>query len=374
MKRAYFLLIVLSVIFQTVAGCNPAEEAAAESTEHGEQAEHERHTVWLTSPRQEDVTITQQYVCQIHSRKHIEVCALQSGYLEEIPVKEGQKVTAGEPLFRIIPTLYEARLEAEKAEAQVARIEFNNTKKLVAENVVSSQELALAEAKLAKAEAQVKLAEVELNFTVIKAPFDGIIDRLLEQQGSLVDEGDELTTLSDNSTMWVYFNVPEAQYLDYMADEKNATATHEIELVLANGRTFPQSGTIGAIEANFNNETGNIAFRATFPNPKGLLRHGETGKVLMSVMLEKALIIPQKATFEILDKKHVFVVDEHNVVKMRRIEIAEELPHLYVVASGLSDKERILLEGLRKVRDGDEIDIDYKEPVDVIAHLDLPAE
>ncbi|HPF40190.1 MAG TPA: efflux RND transporter periplasmic adaptor subunit [Phycisphaerae bacterium] len=375
MKRAYILLIVLSAIFQTVAGCNPAEEAAAESTEHGEQAEHERHTVWLTSPRQQDVTITQQYVCQIHSRKHIEVCALQSGYLEEISVREGQKVTAGEPLFRIIPTLYEARLEAEKAEAQVARIEFNNTKKLVAENVVSSQELALAEAKLAKAEAQVKLAEVELNFTVIKAPFDGIIDRLLEQQGSLVDEGDELTTLSDNSLMWVYFNVPEAQYLDYMADEKNATATHTVELVLANGRTFPQSGTIGAIEANFNNETGNIAFRADFPNPNFLLRHGQTGKVLIHRISQDALVIPQRATFTILAKRFVYVVGEDGIVRQREIGVEHELDDIFVIESGLTRDDKFVIEGVAQVHDGQKLEkFEFRSPEEALSNQKFHAE
>ena len=137
-----------------------------------------------------------------------------------------------------------------------------------------------------KANAKAKLAQAELNFATVKAPFDGIIDRLHDQHGSLVKEGEILTTLSDNSLMWVYFNVPEARYLEYMADVSQDKEDQQIELVLANGNKFQQLGKIGAIEADFNNETGNIPFRADFPNPDRLLRHGQTGNVLIQPSVE----------------------------------------------------------------------------------------
>src|SRR4029079_17449584 len=164
--------------------------------------------------------------------------------LEEIQIKEGQAVKQGDLMFKLIPTLYQARLDSEVAEAQLAQIEFNNTKNLFDQHVVSDKEVALAQAKLAKATAQVQLARTELNFTDIKAPFDGIIDRLHEQQGSLIEEGDMLTSLSDNNVMWVYFNVPEARYLEYKADlakQKDDGDLH-IELVLANANKFEQTG------------------------------------------------------------------------------------------------------------------------------------
>jgi len=170
---------------------------------------------------------------------------------------------------------------------------------------------------------------------------------------SLIDEGDLLTTLSDNATMWVYFNVSETEYLGYKAREKEDNPT--AKLFLADGQEFGQVGAIETIEADFNNETGNIAFRAAFPNPDGLLRHGATGKVQMTVPVHNALIVPQRSTFEVLDRKFVYVVDAHNVVKAREIAVAHEMPHAYVVEKGLSETDRILIDGLRKVRDGDEI-------------------
>ena len=129
------------------------------------------------------MTLTQQYVCQIHSQRHIKVRALETGYLEAITVREGQSVKAGDQLFSVIPTLYQARLNAELAEAELVRIEFNNTKRLWHDKVVSEQAVKLIQAKLAKAEAKAELAGAELGFTSVKAAFDGIVDRLHHQQG-----------------------------------------------------------------------------------------------------------------------------------------------------------------------------------------------
>lgn len=333
-----------------------------------EKQSHQEHSnIVVTSPKAQDVLITQRYVCQIHSRRHIQVCALASGYLEEIPVKEGQAVKQGDVMFKILPTLYKAKLDAELAEAQLAELEYKNTQRLFEQKVVSHQEVALYEAKLAKARAKANLAQAEMNFTLVRAPFPGIIDRLHEQLGSLIHEGDVLTTLSDNSVMWVYFNVPEARYLEYMAGRNKDKEAERIELVLANGSKFPHTGTIGAIEAEFNNETGNIPFRADFPNPDGLLRHGQTGNVLLHRTLKQATVIPQRATFEILDKLYVYVVGEDGVVHQRPITIQHELDDIFVIESGLGAKDTIVLDGVRQVRDGEKVEYEFRTPEEVLA-------
>jgi membrane fusion protein (multidrug efflux system) len=194
------------------------------------------------------------------------------------------------------------------------------------------------------------------------------MDRFHTRLGSLIDEGELLTTLSDNSRMWVYFNVPEVEYLNYIRKAKS-NGSQKVHLQLANKELFEYSGAVETIEADFNNETGNIAFRATFPNPGSILRHGETGNVLMPVALKGALIIPQKATFEILDKKYVFVIDQNNVVQSRQITVGEEMPHLYVVTEGLQESDKILLEGLRKVKNNDKIKYDFVNPRTVLSSL-----
>lgn len=346
----------------------------AESDEPEGSAHEEGQRIITTTPKVMDVTVTQPYVCQIHSRRHIDVRALVGGYLQEIAVKEGQEVKQGDVLFKILPTLYQAKLDAEVAEAQLAELEYNNTKRLAEQKVVSENEVKLLEAKLAKAKAKVKLANAELNFTNVVAPFDGIVDRLYQQLGSLISEGDVLTTLSDNSVMWVYFNMPEVDYLEYMAGRAQHQGDERIELKLANGKIFSQPGKIGAIEAKFNNENGNLPFRADFPNPDRLLRHGQTGTILISRVLKNALVIPQRATFELLDKKYVYVVDDEGVAHQRLIVEEREKDDIFVIKSGLEPTDRIVLEGVREVKDGEKLVTEYEQPDEVLEHLKFHAE
>jgi membrane fusion protein (multidrug efflux system) len=341
---------------------------------HHEHRQHEEQGRFLvTRPRRSDTELTKEYVAQIRARQHIELRALEKGYVQGIFVDEGQQIARGTRMFQIMPLIYQAEVQKATAEAELTEIEYRNTKLLADKNVVSPNELALAHAKVNKAKAQVSLATTHKSLTEIRAPFDGIMGRFNVRLGSLVNEGDLLTTLSDNSTVWVYFNVTEAEYLQYKS-QPEADRNAPVKLLMANGQIFDEAGKVETIDADFNSGTGNLAFRATFPNPKGLLRHGETGKILTTVPLKDALLIPQKATFDILDKKFVFVIDDNNVVRSRAISIAAELPHVYVVASGLDEHDKILLEGLRKVRDGVAIAVDYKEPSDVFAHLEVSAE
>ncbi len=267
-------------------------------------------------------------------------------------------------MFKIMPIVYQAEMEKAQAEADYAEMEYQNTKDLADKNVVSQKELALGKAKLDKAKAELSLAKAHLSFTDIRAPFDGIMDHFQVRQGSLLDEGDLLTTLSDNSKMWVYFNVPESEYLDYITSAKR-DGHQKVQLQMANHQLFESPGIVETIEADFNNETGNIAFRATFQNPKQILRHGETGNILMPVPLKDAILIPQKATFEILDKKYVYVVDDKHVLTAKQITVAQEMPHLYVVSAGLSPNDKILLEGLGKVKNNEKIEYEF-EPFDKV--------
>lgn len=327
----------------------------------------------VTSPFKMDTSFTKEYVSQIRSVRNIELRAQEKGYLQNIYVDEGQFVKAGQLLFKIMPKIYEAELQKATAETKEAEIEVQNTATLAEKNIVSKNELAMANAKLDAATAELALAKVHLAFTEIRAPFDGNIDRLPLKLGSLIDEGDLLTTLSDNSQMYAYFNVSEPEYLDYEASAKTE-GNKKVSLLLANNEPFKYEGAVETIESEFNNETGSIAFRARFPNSDKLLRHGETGKVQMVVPLKNALVIPQKATYEIQDKIYVFVVDKNNVVKSREITISAEMPDLYVVGSGLAENDKIILEGVQKVKEDDKVAYEYQKPQEVITQLRLKSE
>lgn len=354
MKRIPALMMMAAILF---TGCHQKEHNT-----------HEEVKFTVTSPTKKDTLIFNEYVCQIRSIQHIELRALEKGYLQNIYVDEGQFVKKGQLMFQIMPMIYQAEAKRAEAEVKFAEIEYLNTKSLADSNIVSPNELALSKARLDKAKAEVALAEAHLGFTQIRAPFDGIMDRFNVRLGSLVDEGELLSTLSDNSRMWVYFNVPEAEYLDYITRSKKQNG-QKVKLQMANNRLFDHEGVIETIEADFNNETGNIAFRATFPNPDGVLRHGETGNILMPTVLSDALLIPQQATFEILDKKFVFVVDDNGVVQSRQITVGKEMPHLYQVVDGLSTDDKVLVEGLRKVKNGQHIQVDFVNQNHIVAQL-----
>ncbi len=360
MKRIVIFTCLLGMIYQTSCTTKAAEKV-------------EENKYLITSPVRVDTSFTKEYVSQIRSVRNIEIRAQEKGFLQNIYVDEGQFVKAGQLLFKIMPKLYEAELLKAEAEAKAAEIELQNAKTLADKNIVSKNEQAMAQAKLDQARAQIALAKLHLSFTEIRAPFDGTIDRIPKKLGSLIDEGELMTTLSDNSEMFAYFNVGEPEYLEYQTNAK-IRGSNKVNLLLANNSVLPYKGIVELIEGEFNNETGNIAFRARFPNPEKLLRNGETGKIMMTMPLKNAMVIPQKATYEIQDKIYVFVVDKNNVLKSRNITIAGQIPDLYVINSGLADNERILLEGVQKVKDDEKINFEYQKPEEIISHLRLKAE
>ena len=355
-------LITAALAAAWLAGCHAEEHHAEAPAKFA-----------VTRPLRKATTLTKDYVAKIRAIQHVELRALERGYLQDTYVDEGQLVRRGQPMFQIQPTIYQAEARKAKAELDRTRVELQNAKMLADKNIVSPNEYALAKANFDRAAAELSLAQAHRGLTLIKAPFDGIMGQLQARRGSLLSEGDTLTSLADNRSVWVYFNVSEVEYLDLEAKAPTNQAT-PVGLILANGRKYAHMGKVETIIADFNGESGTIPFRATFPNPQGLLRHGETGKVLMDVPVPDALLVPKKATFDVLDKKYVYVVDDHDVVKSRLITVGAELSQLFLASGGLTEKDRIVYEGIRKVKEGGVIAPEYKAPDEVVRHLDVPVE
>ncbi|MFA9205205.1 MAG: efflux RND transporter periplasmic adaptor subunit [Burkholderiaceae bacterium] len=334
------------------------------SSKKEEKLEEGKYTV--TSPLLMDTSFTKDYVAEIQSLQNIEIRAKVKGFIESINVDEGQQVSAGQVLFTIRPKEYEAELIKAKANFKKADLELQNVKKLADKNIVSPNELSMAVAKLDEAKADENLAELYVSYTKIRAPFAGTIDRLKFKMGSLIDEGTLLTTLSNNKSVYAYFNVSEAEYLDYKSRARNKNYA---TLILANNMPHKYKGQVETIEAEFDKNTGSIAFRAKFPNPELLLKHGETGRVQLTVDLKNSLVIPQKATYEIQDRFYVFVVDANNIVKTRSITIKQKLSNIYVIESGLSVNDKILLEGIQTVKDDDKIKTEFIAAQKAIAQI-----
>ena len=331
-------------------------------------------TYEVSKPLVRDLTTNDEYVCQIRAVQHIEIRSLEKGYLQNVLVDEGQAVHQGQLLFQIKPNVYQADVQKSEAECELSKIELENNQALADKDIISPTEAATSAAKLAKVKAELELAKTHLGFTEIRAPFDGLIGRFGDiRLGSLLDENELLTTLSDTHRLWVYFNVPEGQYLDYIQHRRNGISQN-VRLELANKEIYPETGTIETIQSDFNSTSGNVAFRARFSNPHGLLRYGQTGKILWPKKINHAVLVPQKSTFEVLDKRFIFVVDKSGVIHEREIKVAREEPNVYVVASGITPDEMFLLERQDKLDKGDKIHYKLTDPQHAIENLNLYAE
>lgn len=321
----------------------------------------------VTSPIKIDTTLSTDYVAEINAVQNVEIRARIKGYLDKIFIDEGKYVKQGQLLFTIHnPELNEeiakasAVLKSIISEQKAAEIELGNVKRLVEKNVVSNTELKAAEnkvemmkAKVEEAKANEAFAKIQLSYTQIKAPFSGIVNRIPNKIGSLIEDGTLLTNISNNGEVFAYFDVSEKEYLNYMANFKeNAQNSSNVTLVLANGEEHPFKGKIETTEGEIDQSTGNIAFRARFNNPEKVLKHGASGKVRLLKNYKNALIIPQKATFEIQDRMYVYVLDNKNQVKTKAITSKHRMPHYYIVESGLDEGDKIIYEGVQNIKDG----------------------
>jgi membrane fusion protein (multidrug efflux system) len=207
-------------------------------------------------------------------------------------------------------------------------------------------------------------AERRLGYAEVRAPFDGIINRIKTKAGSLVSEGDLLTSISNDGDVHAYFNVSEREYLE-LAKRKDLGVQGSVVLELANGALHPYQGRIETWENVISKSTGNIAFRASFPNPEHLLKHGSSGKVMVQSHLKNVLVIPQKCTFEVQHKTCVFTLNADNSIQLRSIGTKLRLPNHYVIDFGLLPTDRIIFEGIQVVKEGEVIAPDFKALAEV---------
>lgn len=366
MKKSQILFLALCLIS---ASCDSKKETDKKTDTHE-----------VVNPIVKDTTYSSEYVAEIQSLKYVEVRSKVKGYIEKIYVDEGQPVKEGQLLFTL--NFLELEKEVQKADAayksatadlKAAEVELTNVRLLVEKNIVSKAELDVLKAKVDALKADVEEALVnkeqavlQLSFSNIKAPYSGIINRIPNKAGSLIAEGDMLTSISDNREIFAYFNLSEIDYLNTISAGENETKT--VSLKLANQTLYGYEGKIEMVESEFDHVTGNIAFRARFPNPDGILKHGANGKIVVNKQLKNALLIPQKSTFEIQDKLYVFVVNQEGVLKQRNIIPKMRFPDFYAVESGLSKDDRILFEGVGNVKDGNKI---HPVPVDLAKAMSL---
>lgn len=314
------------------------------------------------------------YPATIKGQQDIEIRARVSGYITKLCVDEGAVVHKGQPLFLIDAVPYQKAVQAAEAAVEVAKANVATTQltvdsktELHAQNIISDYDLqtaknslASAKAALAQAEAQLASAHNDLSYTTITSPSDGVVGTIPFRVGSLVGTTTQepLTVVSDINKMFVYFSMNEKQLLALTRQKDGSVnsmigAMPEVQLQLADGTMYPAKGKIETLSGVIDLSTGAVQMRATFPNAQRLLRSGGTGTVLIPSVLDSALLIPQSATYEVQDKKFVYVLGDSSKVKNTEITVFPlDNGKQYVVTSGLKPGEQVVVEGVATLRDG----------------------
>ena len=319
-----------------------------------------------------DREIQSNYSATIRGRQDIDIYPQVSGTISELRVTEGQSVSKGQTLFIIDQVPYKAALQtaeanvaAAKASVATAQLTYDSKKELFAKSVVSQSDLSPAEhtlltakAQLAQAEAQRVNAANNLSYTVVKAPANGMVGTLPYRVGALVSASmpQPLTTVSDNSEMYVYFSMTENQLLNltrkYGSIANTLKNMPDIQLQLNDGSIYDQTGRIESISGIIDSSTGSVQLRAAFPNKGGLLHSGGAGSIILPVNYTDCIVVPQVATFELQDKVYVYkVVDgkaTSSMIDVEKINNGRE----YIVKSGLVPGDVIVAEGVGLLREG----------------------
>jgi membrane fusion protein, multidrug efflux system len=361
MKRALF--VALSGLLATAAaGCGKKEAPAPPPPD-----------VKAATVLQKDVPIYVEAIGQTRGSTEIEVRARVEGFIQSVDFKEGNPVKKGQLLYTIDPrplqaTLAQAKGALAEADAQLARAKQDVVRyePLVAKNAISRQEYdtavvvqRAAEAAVEAAKAMVDRAQIDLGYTRVTAPEDGLVGKTEVYPGTLVGRGqsDLLTHISQIATIHVRFSVPERDYLYYARrnQERGAKSAAPLpfELVLSDGSLHAKKGAIVFVDRNIDAATGTIMMEAAFPNPGGIVRPGQFARVRAAVDLKQgAILVPQRAVSELQGIYNVAVVGADDTIELRMVKPAQRIGTLWVIDSGLKAGERVVVEGIQKVRTG----------------------
>ncbi len=313
-----------------------------------------------------DATLETAYPTTLEGENDVEIRPQVTGFITKVNVEEGDRVSKGQVLFSIDQVQLQAAVEQAQAAVAVAQANVNtattnatNNKILLDKNIISQSAyqtsvdaLNSAKAQLQQAQAGLTSARKNLSYSSVTAPVAGVVGTIDFKEGTLVSPSTLLTVLSNNSDMQANFSLTEKDVLNYTDGGKRALKDvigelPEVSLQLATGEIYPYKGKIISVSGVLNQATGSANAKAVFPNPDGMLRSGNTGKVLLPSIHQDVMLVPQKATFEVQDMKFVFVVGDSAKLKSRNITIAPENDGKnYIVTSGLNPGETIVTEGV----------------------------
>lgn len=373
-------ILTTTLFAWTLIGCTPKSEAPVAST----------LSLPVYNIQSTDANTDSEYPAAIQGTVDVEIRPQVSGKLERVYVDEGTYVTKGQALFKINEQPFReqlnnalANLHGAEAALINAQLEIDKLTPLVQNKVVSEYQMKSAKsshrivsANLDQAKAIVASAKINLGYTTITAPVCGYIGRLPKKQGSLVSATDiePLTKLSDVHEVYAYFSLGETDFINFKEQYTGNTINDKIKnlppvtLILADNSAYTLAGKIDMVDGQFDKSTGAITLRATFPNPKGLLRSGNTGRVRLEIEHGDAILVPQSATIEMQDKVFVFTVDKENKVTRSPITIIGKSGTNYLIKDGVKSGDQIVLSGIDKLQEGQQIQPEKAQKIAQLTH------
>ncbi|HEY4325477.1 MAG TPA: efflux RND transporter periplasmic adaptor subunit [Mucilaginibacter sp.] len=348
------------------------------------------YKVLTLQPR--SATLNRDYPASIQGQQNIEIRPKVDGFVEKIFVDEGSLVQKGQLLFKISAPQYEqevrtadAGVKTAEADVSTAKMQVDKVKPLVEKDIISHYELESAQnmlqskqAVLAQAKAALENAKVNLGYTTIVSPVNGVIGSLPYKLGSLVNgtTTEPLTTVYNTGSVYAYFAINEKQLLGFSRDSTNTSIKEKLKnmppvtLILSDGSTYEHKGHVETINGLINTTTGSANFRAVFDNPNGLIRSGSSALVRIPAKVKSAIMVPQNLTYQLQDKRFIYVVDNHNKVKNTAITVMDNTPgQFFIVTDGLNAGDKIIAEAVSNIKDDTEIKPEEANPLTVYQGL-----
>lgn len=366
-------LFILSVIPLLILSCRGANQ------QQGQQ-QVQKYPVLELQPR--SIELTSSYPATLEGKQTVEIRPRVPGYITEMHVDEGNWVSKDQSLFTLNNVEYQQEVRSAKADIRAAKARISTAKdeverlqSLVDKEIVSKYQLQSAKnelesnkAALAQAQSRLKNAQLNLGYTEVKSPVNGIIGTIPYRIGSLVNSSISrpMTVVSDISEVYAYFSMSERELLEMAqtvsSSEGNKTIQQQVaempdvNLMLADNSEYKHRGKLKLASGLIDRQTGSASFRATFPNPQQILRSGGSGNVEIPFNQETAIVIPKRATYEIQNKRFVYIVSDSNTVESKEVSVLPiDTKRLFVVDEGLSKGERIISSGIGQIDDGTKI-------------------
>ncbi|MCB4807189.1 efflux RND transporter periplasmic adaptor subunit [Tamlana sp. 62-3] len=372
MKQNRLIAVISLSVFLVILSCGNSEQKQA--------AQAPPATFPVAKVEQKTVTGYNEYPATIEGVVNSDVRAKTTGYLEKVFVDEGQKVRKGQPLFKLETQSLSQDASAAKARVNQAQVEVDKLIPLVEKNIISPVQLETAKANLAQAKASYSSVSENINYATIKSPINGYVGAINFREGALISPNDAtpLTTVSEIEQVYAFFSFNEAQYIDHLQRSEGRTKAERIErspdltLILANGTEYSEKGRIQTSTGQINQSTGTIQIRAAFNNPNEILTNGNSGKIKFPIEYKDAVVVPQSATFEQQGNVMIYKLGADNKVGTSILKVKGSVDNLYVVESGLKANDKIVVSGVGKLRNGQEItpqEMDFDEAIKPIAVL-----